>query len=181
FPVTASPFVVSTQQVTDTGGPSEPFQVVCPPPAVPWGSLRIICDPYEAARAEWESRADPDRMLGIVGGQTSDRKLRLFACACCRRFFDRLDLEGDQRAVQVGELIADGEANRQELAAAHLLRYDLDLGEADAYKAARQAISVAAACAVNRLRPGRAAGERGMRAVAEERRALCDLLRDILG
>ena len=34
--------------------------------------------------SEWLTCADPTRMLQRVDRPASDRKLRLFACACCR-------------------------------------------------------------------------------------------------
>jgi hypothetical protein len=40
---------------------------------------------------EWHACTDPKLMLGLLlrGKNTSDRKFRLFACACCRRIWDR--------------------------------------------------------------------------------------------
>ena len=40
--------------------------------------------------AEWLASSDPAAMLQEVAGKVSDRKLRLFACACARQVWDRL-------------------------------------------------------------------------------------------
>lgn len=40
--------------------------------------------------AEWLSAIDPMPMLTLLKGQASARKRRLFACACCRRFWSLL-------------------------------------------------------------------------------------------
>jgi hypothetical protein len=48
-------------------------------------------------------------------GQVSDRKLRLFAAACCRRAWHLLQDERCRNAVAVGECYADGLASAEEL------------------------------------------------------------------
>jgi hypothetical protein len=74
---------------------------------------------------EWLSSTDPKPMLEVVRGplsvrrkvffgrevsfegyfdrRTSDRKLRLFACACCRRLWDLLDKDHCKRLLEVGQ------------------------------------------------------------------------------
>jgi hypothetical protein len=64
--------------------------------------------------AEWLTCTDPQKMLGLLQGQASDRKLRLFACACCRRIGDFLSIGAPLEAVEVAERYADGRATNQE-------------------------------------------------------------------
>jgi hypothetical protein len=68
---------------------------------------------------EWlRWKDDPGSMLALVGEKASERKLRLFACACCRRILHLLFDERGRKAVEVGELFSDGIAGEQELTAA---------------------------------------------------------------
>jgi hypothetical protein len=94
-------------------------------------------------RAEWLAGTDPTPMLEFLRGKASDRKLRLFAVACCRRvwnFVDQrsrtageaaeaavtatphwvwtIDLPHGWEAVEAAERFADGFATPEELAAA---------------------------------------------------------------
>jgi hypothetical protein len=67
---------------------------------------------------QWLDWTRPLEMLGHLRGQATDRKLRLFVCACCRRIWPLLTDGRSQRAVEVAERHADGEASDQELEAA---------------------------------------------------------------
>ena len=65
--------------------------------------------------AEWLACADPQPMLEFLRGKASDRKLRLFAVACCRQVWDLLVEEG-HNAVEASESYADGVIGQNELA-----------------------------------------------------------------
>src|ERR1700722_9271508 len=68
---------------------------------------------------EWLNwTGDPVTMLDPVREKVSERKLRLFACACCRRILHLLADERSRMAADVGELFADGKVNEQEMTAA---------------------------------------------------------------
>jgi len=63
---------------------------------------------------EWPACTDPYSMLEFLRGKASDRKLRLFACACCRRVWHFLSDERSRRAVDISEKYADGLATETE-------------------------------------------------------------------
>jgi hypothetical protein len=63
----------------------------------------------------WLVSTDLVSMLEVVRGQVSDRKLRLFACACCRLIWHLFTDERTQRAVETAERYADGLVNRAEM------------------------------------------------------------------
>ncbi len=64
---------------------------------------------------EWLENADPQSMLDFLQGRTSERKLRLFACACCRRIWNLLLDQRSRNAVMLAELFADGSVSPEEL------------------------------------------------------------------
>jgi hypothetical protein len=68
--------------------------------------------------AEWLDGDEPMRMIDFLAWRTSKRKLRLFACACCRRIWDLLTDEASRDAVEIAERHADGRATDWELNAA---------------------------------------------------------------
>ncbi len=69
--------------------------------------------------AEWLACEDVPRMLASLRGKVSGRKLRLFACACCRRLWDWWEGRvGERLATETSERFADGLATGRELRAA---------------------------------------------------------------
>lgn len=66
--------------------------------------------------AEWLACIEPEKMLELLKNKASDRKLRLFAVACCRDIWDFLDDLG-RGAVEMAELFADGLTGTEEMRA----------------------------------------------------------------
>src|SRR3712207_3181996 len=69
---------------------------------------------------EWLTSNDPKGMFDLVKEKASDRKLRLFAVACCRRLSGLLTDPWSRGAIDVAEQYADGLAGGEELSAAFL-------------------------------------------------------------
>lgn len=66
--------------------------------------------------SDWRACADPQPMLEFLGARPSERKLRLFGCACCRRVWHLLD-DVARQGVELAERYADGQARLHDLVA----------------------------------------------------------------
>lgn len=67
---------------------------------------------------EWLTAIDPTPMLEFLNSKASDRKLRLFAVACCRRIWHLLPDAQSREAVEVVSRYVEGEATDEERLAA---------------------------------------------------------------
>jgi hypothetical protein len=67
---------------------------------------------------EWQRCDDPRKMLRFLGDRASERKLRLFAAACCRRIWSLIRDDRGRQAVDVAERFADGLASVTDFGAA---------------------------------------------------------------
>jgi hypothetical protein len=67
--------------------------------------------------AEWQTCTNPNWMLDYIQAGASERKLRLYACADCRRLWHLLESRS-RRLVEVAERFADGAATAAEREAA---------------------------------------------------------------
>jgi hypothetical protein len=64
--------------------------------------------------AEWLSCTDPTPMLEFLRGKASDRKLRLFGVACCRRVPSLFPDEQSYNALDLVERFSDGRPDGEE-------------------------------------------------------------------
>ena len=102
------------QQPCESGG--SPPLGSCPRPTPPRG-VRMQVEASVTTEIAWLACNTPQPMLEFVRGMASQRKLRLFAVACCRLVWDWFPQLVSREAVEVAERYADGKASRQELLA----------------------------------------------------------------
>src|SRR2546425_413394 len=91
-------------------------------PDGPASSRRLlwIAEGHPMTESEWNACCDPWKMLEFLleRGGACERKLRLFACGCCRRVWQHLDDERSRNVVEAAERRADGEMSRRDFNAA---------------------------------------------------------------
>jgi hypothetical protein len=68
---------------------------------------------------DWLTSTDPEAMLSSLQSRAGERSLRLFACACMRRYRFLLRDAESRHGVEVAERFAEGMASRDELRNAH--------------------------------------------------------------
>ena len=66
--------------------------------------------------SKWFTCKEPMPMLVFLRDKASERKLRLFAVACCRRIWNLIPDKPGHQAVEQAERYADGVVSRQQLA-----------------------------------------------------------------
>jgi hypothetical protein len=80
---------------------------------------KASCEPSKAMKQhEWMTCTHVGQMRRFLKARASERKLRLFACACCRRVWHLLADEASRRAIEDAERYADGKIRAKELQAA---------------------------------------------------------------
>jgi hypothetical protein len=132
--------------------------------------------------AEWLACPDPLTLLQYKPARATNRKLRLFVCACCRLVWDKLPDWGSRPAVEVAERFADGLATRAELTRAH--RWALDVARPDGVPVPFPIAEAAAEATAPRPSAAKGLGalgwDSGHRRGGEGAR-LAGLLREVLG
>jgi len=131
--------------------------------------------------ADWLAGTDPAPMLQYLGSTASERKLRLWACACARRVGRLISHELGHKALAVAERYADGLAGQRELLAVadtfspcglYNSTYDHPAMRAAHSPLFRETLGQAATYALRCFKPGERTAERAAQA---------GLLRDVFG
>jgi hypothetical protein len=65
--------------------------------------------------AEWLACGEPEQVLKLLDWRTRNRKMRLFACACCRQIWEILTQTECRTAIEVVERALEGTASEREV------------------------------------------------------------------
>jgi hypothetical protein len=133
--------------------------------------------------AEWLTSTNPAPLWWFVEGKVSNRRLRLVACACCRRIWHLLSDGRNRQLVETAEKLADGLVTMEESKRFLGIGSEVDripLG-IDEYSVARSALL--SHPAITRSVPSLAASlvEQFEGSRVEEARCQCTVFRDIFG
>jgi hypothetical protein len=90
--------------------------------------------------AEWLTSQEPEPLLKWMwlDETLSERKARLFACACCRKAWPHVRDERSRKAVELAELYADGLVGAEAVKLAHHAAMSAEYEAQDAAYAAGQ-------------------------------------------
>jgi hypothetical protein len=157
----------------------------------------LLCRPFT-------NLAEFEKLQEIVGGKATKRKLRLYACACCRRLLPHFDdALRHERAIETAEAVADGlRSDSYRIAARRTMtmalrgeayrrsrRHILDNPKAFPCLAIHATVSKSAShsawaaartsAAAIEFTPRRKDERKGARSEAAEFRVQCSILRDI--
>ena len=125
--------------------------------------------------SEWLHGTDPVPLLDLLRRRAGDRKLRLFACACCRLVWDHLPTEECRQAVELAERYADGAVGETEREEA---RRRLNVAIAP-LRGARGRLAQATAELLRPRFSARLVAERAWTGRGDPRPRRCALLRDL--
>jgi hypothetical protein len=148
--------------------------------------------------AEWLRCASPAKMLKFLGKKASERKLRLFACGCCRSIWNLHGDEWSQPTVKMAERFADGSVSVGRMSGAQrriyrIIRMPVPLPNgspqvyaANAAKCAASLLPIDVATAIETATiaacaPGKPVDAWSRSKVPAEQKKQCDLLRCIFG
>ena len=134
--------------------------------------------------SEWGACTGPEALLGCVKGCASERRLRLFACACVRAAWPWTG-EPDHPAVGAAERFADGQADAAALLAVRNApwsprTFGFRFGPAKAIVVRAAATATTSPAAWSAARNAADASARIEGTPPEHPREQCDLLRDII-
>src|SRR5262245_8575720 len=103
FPTHSKTLVAKTQTFSDTFAAPALMSGVAGRLTCFWGRSEAVTE------AEWLGCTDPKLMLEFLRRKASERKLRLFSVACCRRIWYLVTDERSREAVLTAEQVDDGE------------------------------------------------------------------------
>jgi hypothetical protein len=141
--------------------------------------------------AEWLASSDSHLMLSFLKGKDTDRKMRLFAAACCRRVWHRLPDQRSRNAIETAERYVEGSATQRQLriarraASVAMLESDRGADGDSAWALRGELVKLSAADTVSAYQLTWLFNERseGMNPTGEptETKPQCDLLRELFG